>query len=126
MIYGRAAIALAFDNAPPAVSNTLDVDAIIPVSQLARFRSDSNFWGAQEATNSQLEKEGLYITHLFEAHHIFLRRDWEQHLVPIQRPSTRWLRLFRPATVDLILTEMMRGDDRRTWLTSPFSSATIR
>ncbi len=27
------------------------------------------------------------------------------------RPSTRWLRLFRPATLDLILTKMMRGDD---------------
>jgi len=23
----------------------------------------------------------------------------------------RWLRLFRPATLDLILTKMMRGDD---------------
>ena len=31
--------------------------------------------------------------------------------VPLQRPPTRWLRLFRPATLDLILTKMMRGDD---------------
>ena len=27
------------------------------------------------------------------------------------RPETRWLRLFRPHTVDLILTKMMRGND---------------
>ncbi len=48
IIYGRAGIALAFDNAPQAVANTLDVDAIIPVSQLARFRSDGNFDSDQD------------------------------------------------------------------------------
>jgi hypothetical protein len=111
VIYGRAAVALGFANAPESVSKTLDVDGIIPLTQTAQFRSDGNFWDAQEATNRELEKEGLYITHLFEADQIFLRRDWEQHLVPITRPSTRWLRLFRPATLDLILTKMMRGAD---------------
>jgi hypothetical protein len=34
-----------------------------------------------------------------------------QRLVPVTRPPLRWLRLFRPATLDLILTKMMRGDD---------------
>ena len=111
VIYGRAAIALSFENPPEAVTGTLDVDGVIPITQLARFRSDANFWDAQEATNRELEKDGLYITHLFEADQVFLRRDWEQHLVPVERPPTRWLRLFRPATVDLILTKMMRGDD---------------
>ncbi len=111
VIYGRAAIALGFVSAPEAVSRTLDVNVIIPVSQVSRLRKDSNFWDAQEAANRQLEKDGLYITHLFEADQIFLRRDWEQHLVRVTRPPTRWLRLFRPATLDLILTKMMRGDD---------------
>lgn len=111
VIYGRAAIALGFENPPEAVKHTLDVDGIIPVSQVEVFRSDSNFWNAQEAANRELEKDGLYITHLFEADQVFLRRDWEQHLVPIARPPTRWLRLYRPATLDLILTKMMRGDD---------------
>lgn len=111
VIYGRAAIALGFENAPDAVKHTLDVDGIIPLAQVPVFRADNNFWEAQEATNIELEKDGLYITHLFEADQVFLRRDWEQHLVPIARPPTRWLRLFRPATLDLILTKMMRGDD---------------
>jgi hypothetical protein len=111
VIYGRSAIALAFENAPEAVSRTLDVDAIIPVAQTSIFREDSNFWDAQEATNRELQKEGLYITHLFEADQVFLRRDWEQHILAVNRPATRWLRLFRPATLDLILTKMMRGDD---------------
>ena len=30
-----------------------------------------------------------------------------------QRPPTRWLRLFRPHTIDLILTKMMRGNDEQ-------------
>ena len=111
VIYGRAAIALGFANPPDAVNHTLDVDGIIPVSQVEAFQADSNFWSAQEAANRELEKDGLYITHLFEADQVFLRRDWEQHLVPITHPPTRWLRLFRPATPDLILTKMMRGDD---------------
>lgn len=111
VVYGRAAIALGFDDAPESVTRSLDVDAIIPVSDRRRLQADTNFWDAQEAANRELEKDGLYITHLFEADQVFLRRDWEQHLVPLERPATRWLRLFRPATLDLILTKMMRGDD---------------
>ncbi len=42
---------------------------------------------------------------------MFLRPEWEQHLVPILKPATRWLQLFRPHAVDLILTKMMRGND---------------
>lgn len=111
IIYGRAAIALGFTNPPEAVGRSLDVDAIIPASQAACLQQDTNFWDAQEAANRDLEQDGLYITHLFEADQLFLRRDWEQHLVPLTRPPTLRLRLFRPATLDLILTKMMRGDD---------------
>ncbi len=111
VLYGRGAIAVGFDGAPDAVSRALGVDVIIPISRAAAFQTDEKFWDAQEATNRELEKDGLYITHLFEASQVFLRRDWEQHLVAITRPPTRWLRLFRPATLDLILTKMMRGDD---------------
>ena len=41
----------------------------------------------------------------------FLRPEWESQIIPITRPPLRFLRLFRPATLDLILTKMMRGDD---------------
>jgi hypothetical protein len=87
------------------------VDAIIPLGDLETLSADEGFWDAQEATNAELRPKGLYITHLFRADQVFLRRDWEQHLVPLTRPATRWLQLFRPATLDLILTKMMRGDD---------------
>ena len=111
VLYGRAALALGFLDAPDRVKHSLDVDAIIPMSAVDSFRTDLAFWDAQDATNRELKKDGLYITHLFEAKEVFLRRDWEQHLVPITHLPLRWLRLFRPATLDLILTKMMRGDD---------------
>jgi hypothetical protein len=50
-------------------------------------------------------------THLFSERDIFLRRQWQQGLVAVTRPVLRWLRLFRPATIDLVLTKMMRGND---------------
>ncbi|HAB15354.1 MAG TPA: hypothetical protein DCE44_02775, partial [Verrucomicrobiales bacterium] len=111
IVYGRAALALGFNSPPPGALVSLDVDAIIPLPEVSAWQADVGFWDAQEATNAELEPDGLYITHLFRADQIFLRRDWEQHLVAITRPPTRWLQLFRPATLDLILTKMMRGDD---------------
>ena len=111
ILYGRAALQLGFTEPPPEVAQSKDVDAIIPLGDLDALSADEGFWDAQEATNSELRSKGLYVTHLFCADQVFLRRDWERHLLPIERPSTRWLRLFRPATLDLILTKMMRGED---------------
>jgi hypothetical protein len=113
ILYGRGAIALGFQNPPEAASLTLDVDCIIPVSRLVAFHDDANFWDAQDLANRELKKHGLYITHLFRDDEVFLRRSWENHLVPVTRPPTRRLRLFRPATIDLILTKMMRGEDEQ-------------
>jgi hypothetical protein len=111
ILYGRAALQLGFDEPPPDSASSKDVDAIIPLGDLDQFAADESFWEAQEATNRDLRPKGLYITHLFRADQVFLRPDWEQHLVAVVRPATQWLRLWRPATLDLILTKMMRGDD---------------
>ncbi len=109
--YGRASIALGFDRVPEAIGRSLDMDVILRFSHAAALESDDQFWEAQAGVNLVLEKQGLYMTHLFEEDQVFLRPEWEQHIVPVLRPPTRWLKLFRPATVDLILTKMMRGDD---------------
>jgi hypothetical protein len=111
ILYGRAALQLGFGSPPGDVAQSKDVDAIIPLGDLEHFSANENFWSAQESTNRELRPKGLYITHLFPASQVFLRRDWERHITPITRPATRWLRLFRPGTLDLILTKMMRGDD---------------
>jgi len=113
VLYGRAALALGFPNAPDKVKSSLDVDAIIPMSAVAQFRTDEQFWVAQQMTNESLEGDGLYITHLFEARDVFLRQDWEQHIVLLPLQGLRWLNLQRPATLDLVLTKMMRGNDEQ-------------
>jgi len=111
VLYGRAALALGFGNAPSEFATTLDVDAIITLSQLPELMEDVKFWEAQERANLRLQPKGLYITHLFSEDQVFLRPEWERFLVPIKNPTTRFLKLFRPDAVDLILTKMMRGND---------------
>ncbi len=111
VIYGRAALQLGFQDPPPAVAQSKDVDCIIPLADLDLLTADAGFWDAQQATNDRLKSDGLYITHLFRDDQVFLRQGWVQHLMPVTRPALRRLRLFRPATIDLILTKMMRGND---------------
>lgn len=111
VVYGRASIALGFDDVPDDIGRSLDLDVILRFSHAAILDADDQFWEAQAKVNSALEKQGLYMTHLFTEDQVFLRPEWEQHIVPVLRPQTRWLKLYRPHTIDLILTKMMRGND---------------
>lgn len=111
VIYGRGALCLGFDNPRQEFFNTQDVDGILSFHQADQLTSDEQFWEALDLTNRKLEPRGLYITHLFQEDQVFLRPEWEQHIVPVLRPPTRWLKLYRPHTIDLILTKMMRGND---------------
>jgi hypothetical protein len=113
IIYGRSAIWLGFDNPPAAAATTQDVDAIIPNDQVQALANDLRFWDARDAVNERFKSEGLYITHLFPESEVFLRRDWMSHIVPLTRPRLNHLKLFRPATIDLVLTKMMRGNDEQ-------------
>lgn len=88
-----------------------DLDAIISITQEKALTEDLSFWDAVEGANKELEPQGLYITHLFSEREIFLRKNWEPDVVLVTRPILRKLRVFRPATIDLILSKMMRGDD---------------
>ncbi len=111
VIYGRAALWLGFRAPPPEAARTQDVDAIISIAQEQELSADIRFWDALEAANAELAARGLYITHLFSEREIFLRQNWQKELVAVTRPALHWLRLFRPATVDLVLSKMMRGND---------------
>ena len=111
VVYGRTAVWLGFRSPPPQAAETKDVDCIVSLRQETELSSDVGFWDAVEATNVELAAKGLYITHLFSEREVFLRREWIHHIVPIAQLPLRRLKLFRPATVDLILTKMMRGND---------------
>ena len=109
-LFGRAALALGYAGAPAAFSATQDVDAILPLQWLAAEDDNVDFWLAQQRTNAELQPEGLYLTHLFRELEVILTPDWLKTRVRIAH-SFRWLTLFRPSTLDLILTKMARGDE---------------
>lgn len=109
-LFGRAALALGYAGSPAAFATTQDVDAILPLSWLAAADENLDFWQAQQRTNAELEPEGLYITHLFRELEVILTPDWLARRVPIQTGFQR-LGTFRPATLDLVLTKMARGDE---------------
>lgn len=109
-IFGRAALALGYPDSPATFATTQDVDAILPLSWLAVADENMDFWQAQQRTNAELEPQGLYITHLFREVEVILTPDWLAHRVPLPLDLAR-LKVFRPATLDLILTKMARGDE---------------
>ena len=88
IIYGRAAIALGFENPPPATLRSLDVDALLSTSYETAFADTPEFWEAQEELNRILQDEGLYMTHIFPADMVFLRPQWESEIVPTLRPTS--------------------------------------
>jgi hypothetical protein len=120
ILYGRSSLWLGFQNPPEAAATTQDVDAIIPTLEVQALADDMQFWDARDAVNEHFQADGLYITHLFPESEVFLRRDWLTHIVPIARLNVRHLRLFRPATVDLVLTKMMRGNDEQDMADAEF------
>ena len=120
IIYGRSALWLGFDHPPAVAAATFDVDAIVPDAQVQALADDSRFWDARDAVNRRFKAEGLYITHLFPESEVFLRRDWAEHIIPITLLRLNHLDLFRPATVDLVLTKMMRGNDEQDMADAEF------
>lgn len=109
-IFGRAALALGFPNSPATFATTHDVDAILPLAWLAAEDQNLDFWEAQQKTNVELEPAGLYITHLFREREIILIPDWLVQRVRVPLELLK-LTVFRPSTLNLILTKMARGDE---------------
>ena len=109
-VYGRSALALGFLESPARFQATMDVDAILPSRDVRALELNEDFWNAQQKTNEDLGESGLYFTHLFEDQQVILTPDWLDHVVTLGGFGFTKLRLFRPSTVDLVLTKMMRID----------------
>jgi hypothetical protein len=110
-LFGRAAIALGFVDPPAEAAATQDVDGIVPRDLDGALQANDQWWTALAAANAELAAEGLYLTHLFDEEQIVLRGNWREQVVEVPNPALRFLALRRPATIDLILTKMMRGPD---------------
>jgi hypothetical protein len=110
-LFGRAALALGFLGAPTGFHNTRDVDAILSFEWLSSEDENIDFWLAQQSTNAELSKDGLYLTHLFRESEVIIQPDWGARRVRLPLQLAR-LTTYRPATVDLVLTKMARGDEQ--------------
>jgi hypothetical protein len=110
-LIGKSAIWLGYDDPPAGYGVTTDVDTVVPAEYSEVMDSDLAFWDSLKEANTALEPFRLYLSHIFEQSSVFLRADWACHRIRLVRPVTQHLVLFRPATLDLILTKMMRGDD---------------
>src|SRR6266849_1507072 len=56
-LFGRAALALGYANAPASFGSTHDVDGIIPITS---GNPSEDFWLAQQATNEELKNHGSF------------------------------------------------------------------
>jgi hypothetical protein len=110
-LFGRAALALGFPDAPAVFQNTRDVDAILSFEWLGAEDENVDFWLAQQKTNAELSNDDLYLTHLFRESEVILQPDWHQHRVPLLVTLDK-LAAYRPSTMDLILTKMARADEQ--------------
>jgi hypothetical protein len=109
-LFGRSALALGYPNAPAMLHNTQDVDGILPLAWLRPPDEHEDFWQAVQRTNAELESEGLYLTHLFRELDVLLQPDWINRRLQLNLGFQK-LAVFRPATIDLILTKMARADE---------------
>lgn len=109
-LFGRAALALGYSPSHSHFHNTQDVDGILPLAWLEPPDLHEDFWLALQRTNAELEPDGLYVTHLFRETDVILQPDWIVHRLQIDVNMKR-LTIFRPSTIDLILTKMARADD---------------
>ena len=110
-LFGRAALALGFGQVLSEWGETLDIDIIVASHMSAPLEQDDQFWEAIEKTNAQLAPSGLYLSHIFDEEQLIIRPGWYTQKQPIDLPEIRKIVLYRPATLDLILTKMARAED---------------
>lgn len=101
-LFGRSALALGYSPAPAHFHNTKDVDGILPLSWLQPPVGHEDFWRAVQLANSELEADGLYLTHLFREVDVILQPDWLTRRVRIGCAKKSW-RFFGlpPSTLSL-------------------------
>jgi hypothetical protein len=91
---------------------TEDADLLAEDAELELLASEANFGAAVEATNRELEPEGLYLSHIWGPEQQILTPEWKQSCRPVSRDwGSRRLSVEVLGPVDLILSKLCRADE---------------
>lgn len=91
---------------------TEDADLLLEDRELELLVSKANFGAAVEATNRELEPQGLYLTHIWGPEQQILTPEWKECCRPIDRDwGTTRLTAETLGPLDLIVSKLCRADD---------------
>ena len=80
--------------------------------ELELLVANANFGAAVEATNRELEPEGLYLTPIWGPEQQILTPEWKVSCRPVARDwGTQWLTVEVLGPLDLIVSKLCRADD---------------
>ncbi len=108
-LFGRAAFALSYGNAPEEFARSKDIDAVLWLGQAEELLQTTNFWDAVAEVNQEFRDQELYISHLFEETQVVLTPEWREQRVRIDGSWAR-LEVYRLGDADLFLSKLMRLD----------------
>lgn len=92
--------------------STEDVDLLHDTAEMQLMIEEANIGAALEATNHELEPEGLYLTHIWGPEQQILTPRWRSQCRSIERDwGTPRLRVSVLGPIDLILSKLCRADD---------------
>lgn len=91
---------------------TEDVDLLIDDAEAMFLAEHRQLGAALEATNTELEPEGLYLTHIWGPEQQILTPRWREDCRPIETPGLSRLHVSVLGPLDLILSKLCRADDR--------------
>jgi hypothetical protein len=91
--------------------STEDADLLADDAEIGALIASANFGAALEATNRELEAEGLYLTHIWGPEQQILTPEWRESCRPVHRDwGTDRLTVSVLGPLDLVLSKSCRAD----------------
>lgn len=106
-LFGGAALILAYG----LDRTTEDADLLHEDSEVEALVENAGFGEALEATNRELEPEGLYLTHIWGPEQQILTPEWKAACRPLPARFGPRLSVSVLGPLDLVLSKLCRLDD---------------
>ncbi|MBI5548285.1 MAG: hypothetical protein HY901_30765 [Deltaproteobacteria bacterium] len=91
---------------------TEDADLLIEQAELEALVENAEFGEALEATNRELEPQGLYLSHVWGPEQQILTPEWKQSCRPIAKDAAwKWIDVSVLGPLDLLVGKLARADE---------------